>query len=498
MHRFSPNSNLAHLIPWFEWENEAFAKARADNKPVMLFLAAFWCRYCQRMDEQAFSDRENLALLNAYFVALRVEDAKRPDIDARYNLNGWPTVAFFTPAGELLAAANYLPTEQFKELLLNVYIGYQEKNDGDLSENVTEDNETVAAIQIKPETPTVAALSEIARSIISLADRQNGGYGRGQKFIHPDANDFLISCYESTKDATYLDHVRLTLDRMRHGPIYDAKDGGYFRTTTGADWTQPHREKLLAEHAGLLNNCLRVFRLTQRPEYARLAEEIIGYLDKKLFDPSKPAFFGCEDFLRFENETESKTEEFFTIIDDCIYTDANALAVIAYLNAAGLLKNSAFQTRALAVLDFLWSRCKSEPGCVCHFYDGAAREPGHLRDQTQVGCALIEAYHRTGDGEFIERAKELAEFIVLRLTNPRGGYYDRATRDAGILRSRLTLIEQNGVAAAFFLRLAGATNLVKYRDAARWALSAFTADFAAHGIHAARFGQALGEFMNGP
>ena len=263
MHRFSPNANLAHLIPWFEWENEAFAKARADNKPVMLFLAAFWCRYCQRMDEQAFSDRENLALLNAYFVALRLEDAKRPDIDARYNLNGWPTVAFFTPAGELLAAANYLPTEQFKELLLNVYIGYQEKNGDELTANVTEDNETVAAIQIKPETPTVAALSEIARSIISLADRQNGGYGRGQKFIHPDANDFLLSLYESTKDTIYLDHIRLTLDRMRGSPIYDAKDDGYFRTTTGADWTQPHREKLLAEHAGLLNNCLRVFRLTR-------------------------------------------------------------------------------------------------------------------------------------------------------------------------------------------------------------------------------------------
>ena len=496
MHRFSPNSNLAHLIPWFEWENEAFAKARADNKPVMLFLAAFWCRYCQRMDEQAFSDRENLALLNAYFVALRVEDAKRPDIDARYNLNGWPTVAFFTPAGELLAAANYLPTEQFKELLLNVYIGYQEKNGDELTANVTEDNETVAAIQIKPETPTVAALSEIARSIISLADRQNGGYGRGQKFIHPDANDFLLSCYESTKDTIYLDHVRLTLDRMRGSPIYDAKDDGYFRTTTGADWTQPHREKLLAEHAGLLNNCLRVFRLTGRMEYARSAEEIIGYLDKKLFDPSKPAFLGCEDFLRVEGETESKTEEFFTIIDDCIYTDANALAVIAYLNAAELLKNSNCRMRALAVLDFLWRRCKSDLGCLCHFYDGAPREPGHLRDQTQVGCALLEAYRSTGDQQFLEHAKELAEFILGHLTNPAGGYYDRATCDAGILRSRLTLIEQNGAAASFFFRLAATTNSARYHDAARWALGTFTTDFAAHGIHAARFGQALDEFMN--
>ena len=495
MHRFSPNPNLAHLIPWFEWENEAFAKARAENKPVMLFLAAFWCRYCQRMDEQAFSDRENLALLTAYFVPLRVEDAKRPDIDARYNLNGWPTVAFFTPAGELLAAANYLPAEQFKELLLNVYIGYQEKNGDDPIANVTDDDDAVAPNQVRPEAASAAALGEIAQSIIALADRQNGGYGRGQKFIHPDANDFLISCYESTKDTNYLDHVRLTLDRMRHSPIYDAQDGGYFRTTTGVDWAQPHREKLLAEHAGLLNNCLRVFRLTQRSEYARSAEEIIGYLDKKLFDPSKPAFSGCEDFLRVD-ETGSKAEKFFTIIDDCIYTDANALAVIAYLDAAELLQKPDCQTRALAVIDFLWSRCKSELGCVCHFYDGAAREPGHLRDQTQVGCALIAAYHRTGDGEFIERAKELAEFIVLNLTNPRGGYYDRATCDAGILRSRLTLIEQNGAAASFFLRLAGATNLVKYQDAARWALSAFTTDFAAHGIHAARFGQALDEFMN--
>ncbi len=285
MHRFSPNSNLAHLIAWFEWEDEAFAKARAENKPVMLFLSAFWCRYCQRMDEQAFSDRENLALLNAYFVALRVEDAKRPDIDARYNLNGWPTLAFFTPSGELLAAANYLAIDEFKELLLNVYIGYQQKSGDDLMAVVSDDNVTAPTIQTNDEAPWVAALNEIASSIIDTADRQNGGYGRGQKFIHPEANDFLISCYESTKDATYLDHVRLTLDRMRHGPIYDAQDGGYFRTTTGADWAQPHREKLLAEHAGLLNNCLRVFRLTQRPEYARSAEEIIGYLDKKLFRP---------------------------------------------------------------------------------------------------------------------------------------------------------------------------------------------------------------------
>ncbi len=98
MLRFSPNPNLAQLVHWLEWERDAFRRAHQQDKPVMLFLSAFWCRYCQRMDEGAFSDRENMALLNAYFVALRVENAMRPDIDARYNLNGWPTVAFCRPS----------------------------------------------------------------------------------------------------------------------------------------------------------------------------------------------------------------------------------------------------------------------------------------------------------------------------------------------------------------------------------------------------------------
>jgi uncharacterized protein YyaL (SSP411 family) len=119
-----------------------------------------------------------------------------------------------------------------------------------------------------------------------------------------------------------------------------------------------------------------------------------------------------------------------------------------------------------------------------------------LRDQTQVGCALLEAYRSTGDQQFLEHAKELAEFILGHLTNPAGGYYDRATCDAGILRSRLTLIEQNGAAASFFLRLAATTKSARFHDAAHWALGAFTTDFAAHGIHAARFGQALDEFVN--
>ncbi len=493
MLRFSPNPNLSHLIPWFEWEAEALQAAHAQDKPIMLFLSAFWCRYCQRMDEGALSERENLALLNAYFISLRAENAKRPDIDARYNLNGWPTIAFFTPGGELLAAANFLPTDDFKELLLNIYLTYQQKSAAERVAATSAESETVTVS--RGERTYQSMLLEITDSIMALADRQHGGYGGGQKFIQADANEFLLARYELTKEPAFLEQVRLTLDRMRAGSIHDTAAGGFFRTTTGADWSQPHREKLLAEQAGLLANCLRVHRLTGLSEYAEMAAEIIGYLNGQLFDPATGAFFGCEDFLRYEGAKPAGAGEFFTIIDDCLYSDANALAVCAYLDAAAQLKRDDCKTRALGILEFIWNRCRSAEAGMYHYYDDASHLAGLLNDQAQVGTALVRAYLASGDGRYLDYAKALGDFITSRLRNPAGGYFDLDTDDLGLLKLRLTEISQNGAAALFFLALAAVCDEEKYRAAACWALDAFPGDFAAHGIHAAPFGRALCEFL---
>lgn len=496
MLRFSPNPNLAHLVRWFEWEEDAFRLAREQGKPVMLFLGAFWCRYCQRMDEEAFSERENMALLNAYFVALRVENATRPDIDARYNLNGWPTIAFFTPTGELFAASNYLPSGEFKELLLNVYLSYQQKGGTPGAHEVKEEEASSTSGEGEQIPSYEAALSDITDTIMALADRENGGYGCGQKFIQADANAFLLARYEATNEVVYLDHARLTLDRMGAGAIHDAESGAFFRTTTGADWSQPHREKLLAEQAGLLSNYLTAFRLTRRAEYARVAEEIIDYLNRKLFDPARGVFFGCEDFLRREAGDASSGEEFFTIIDECIYTDANALVIIAYLEAAALLNRPDCQQRALIALESLWRRCRDAEQGMYHYHDNAAHLPGLLSDQAQMGMALIRGYSAAGGAQYLERARELAEFIVARLRNPSGGYFDSTDRQNGFLKLLLTDVTQNGDAASFFLELANATKESTYRDAALWALRAFTGNFRSHGIHAAKFGKALSDFVS--
>jgi uncharacterized protein YyaL (SSP411 family) len=490
--RFSPNPNRANMIRWYDWSENAFGVAREQNKPVMLFLSAFWCRYCQRMDEEAFSETENIALLRAYFIAIRAENAQRPDVDVRYNQNGWPTIVFMTPQGEAIVAANYLTSDQLQDLLLRVCVGYQQAPGAP----TTTPEESSAGSEKSDARARVdkSVLADITESISALADRHHGGYGAGQKFIQPEPNDFLLSRYESTGNAEYLDHVCLTLDRMRDQAIHDHREGGYFRTSTGPDWDQPHREKLLAEQAGLITNCLRTYRTTRRPEYARMAEDIVDYLNGKLYDAATGAFYGCEDFLRINTEPSSG-DEFFTIIDRCIYTDANALTISAYLDAAAILENAGCKERALRALEFLQIHCGNPAGGMFHYLDGAPQLGGWLGDQVLMGKALLEAYGTTGERNYLEQAKELAEFIVARFKNSDGGYFDLQESGFAYLSFRLTLIEQNGPAASFFLQLAAVTGDTRWREAALWGLSAFKENLVTHGIHAAAFGRALNEYL---
>ncbi|HEX6173145.1 MAG TPA: DUF255 domain-containing protein [Candidatus Binatia bacterium] len=498
MIRFSPIPNRAHLVHWHEWEDHPFGLARNQDKPVMLFLTAFWCRFCQRMDEEAFSDNENLALLNAYFISVRCDNAQRPDIDIRYNSDGWPTIAFMTADGILLSVANYLPSEQFGDLLVRVYTAYHEKKDQIrlLHRNAQQESSDMPSCVNDPR-PDLSMIDDITNQMIELADREYGGYGRGQKFIQPQVNDFLLARYEATKESQYLDHVCLTLDRMRESPMRDHETGGFFRTCSGRDWSRPHREKLLAEQAGVLANCLRAFRITRLPVYARMAEEQITYLNAHLFDAATGAFSGCEDLLRTESGGLSSDEEFFSILDGCIYIDANAKTIVTYLDAAATLPEPGCRERALHALEFLWERCRTPNGAMTHYYDGAAHLAGLLEDQVYMGNALLKAQSITRDTRYLARATALAEFILARLKNPHGGYYDIDIPGPALSAFRLTLIAQNGRAASFFLALAEATQDSRYRDAALWALAAFNGDFSRYGLDAACFGQALGEYAMG-
>lgn len=113
---FSPRPNRAHEVRWRPWGDEAFAEAKAQDRPILLSLSAVWCHWCHVMDETSYSDPGVISYVNQHFVPVRVDNDQRPDINARYNLGGWPTTAFLTPDGELMTGGTYIPPEAMLEI----------------------------------------------------------------------------------------------------------------------------------------------------------------------------------------------------------------------------------------------------------------------------------------------------------------------------------------------------------------------------------------------
>ena len=423
MFRFSPNPNSAHRIHWREWGAEAFEYAREQQKPVMLYLGAFWCGICQRMDETTFSNTEIIALLNAYFVPVRVEDAQRPDIDVRYNRNGWPTIVFMSAGGDYLAAVNYLSPGDFSDVLVRVHVGYQDSVSAGAPEPAPPPRETPHSGQYqdpapaggpdpplpvpRPDAPSVQpdAADDIASTIWNLADPEHGGYETERKFPHCAANEFLLQRYEATGDACYLNHVRLTLYTMHQSKTHDP-EGGFFRYSSKRDWSEPHHEKLLSDHAGLLGNVLHVFELTGESFFRELAEELLDYLDRGFRDPAQPFFHGCRDYIRITPGRDTppgsvlhKTRAMFSITDPWMYTDANARTVSALLQAARVLGRKDCAGHALETLRFLLERCWDGSSGMAHYFDDAPRLRGLLTDQALAGSrpgGRIRGHTRTG------------------------------------------------------------------------------------------------------
>src|SRR5213080_3789112 len=123
---FSPRPNRAHEINWQPWSPEAFERATGEDKPILLSISAVWCHWCHVMDETSYSDSRVIAAINERFVPVRVDNDRRPDVNARYNQGGWPTTAFLAPAGELLAGATYMPPEQMLGALDQIANFYKE------------------------------------------------------------------------------------------------------------------------------------------------------------------------------------------------------------------------------------------------------------------------------------------------------------------------------------------------------------------------------------
>ncbi len=503
---FSPRPNRAHEIAWQTWSPEAFERAQRDDKPVLLGISAVWCHWCHVMDETSYSDSDVIGLINDRFVAIRVDNDQRPDINARYNMGGWPTTAFLTPAGEMMAGMTYIPPDQMRDVLNQVSTYYKDNKEsieGKIAE-LMKNRERTSSPDASADGDDPLS-DQILRDVLHAAqdgyDPVFGGFGNEPKFPHSDAIDLLLHVYLRDADRDALHMARKTLEAMCKGGTYDQEWGGFYRYSTKRDWSIPHYEKMLEDNAQLLRALLKLYRISENDEHRRYIDFTIEYLDTWLSDSETGAFYGSQDadeeLYPLPNEERRKFAPPY--VDKTVYTSWNAMAIAAYLEASWTRGRPDLRDRALKALDFLWERLHTDADGLYRFLapDGP-KIPGLLGDQAWTALACLDAYEVAGRPQDFARAQQLAAFMSERLAADGGGFRDTPPEHEtlGRLAQPQTPVKENSIAALVFIRLARLTHDERYEAIARATLTRFAHVAESQGYFASDYAKAVDLLLN--
>ncbi|MBI5741945.1 MAG: thioredoxin domain-containing protein [Nitrospirae bacterium] len=294
-------------IDWYPWSEEAFDKARRENRPLFLSSGAVWCHWCHVMAEECFFDDDIARLLNENFVSIKLDRDERPDVDRRYQLavaamgsgGGWPLSVFMTPDGRPFFGGTYFPPEDrmgrpgFNKVLRAVLELYQTKRD-----DITQYTDKLMA-SLKNPHPRAgeigeSLLAEGMTNILSEFDPQNGGFGIAPKFPMPGALEFLMNRHFLTWDGPAGYAVSKTLEAMASGGFYDQLGGGFHRYSTDKSWIIPHFEKMADDNAWLLRNYLNAYSIFGDRLFREVAEGTFCFVRAVLSDP-EGGFYASQD-----------------------------------------------------------------------------------------------------------------------------------------------------------------------------------------------------------
>jgi hypothetical protein len=295
-------------VGWYPWGDEAFEKARSEDKPVFLSIGYSTCHWCHVMERESFEDEEVAALLNDTFVNIKVDREERPDIDAVYmkvcqimtQSGGWPLTIMMTPDKKPFFAATYIPRENkygrsgMLELIPKIKSLWNERRTDVLSAAKEITHTLRQPLTEKGNGLSEETLHRAYRSLSMSFDTTFGGFGQAPKFPSPHNLFFLLRYWKRTGDAQALRMVEHTLQNMRRGGIYDQIGFGFHRYSTEARWIVPHFEKMLYDQALMAMACIELYQATGKKEYENTAREIFTYVLRDMTD-EQGGFYCAED-----------------------------------------------------------------------------------------------------------------------------------------------------------------------------------------------------------
>ena len=485
----------AESIDWLAWGADTFARAAAEQKPILLFIGAAWCRWTAEMDRFSYRDARVVHLVTDRFLPVRVDAERRPDVSARYTLDGWPTTAFLTPAGDLLGGGTYLDADALTAVLADVaeaFAGRRADIDARAAAARTvaagggkavrtgarrppEDGDDHAGRDDATRLDDDAGLDHgagqwLQELLLARFDAASAGFGDGPKRVEADAlAAALLRC--QTRDPDLSRVVTRTLDAMAGGGLWDAVDGGFFRYCAGRDWSDPAPEKLLVPNARLLDLYLTASTLFERADYAERARAIVRFVHGTLAD-SEGGFFasqrGAPDPDRGRSPAPGQGA-----IDRTVYTDATAVMASAYIHGASVLDDRSLLEFAAESVDRVVMATYERGAGVGHTVSGSPAPRGLLGDQVMASTALLDLYEATGQAVYLDMPRELMAYCHQALWDEAGGFADRdptlqgPDAPVGLLRDPVHPLDLNCRAVMVLARLADLAEEPAHLDLAR-------------------------------
>ncbi len=448
-------------VDWYPWGEEAFAKARAEDKPIFLSIGYSTCHWCHVMEEESFENDSIAALMNRYFVCIKVDREERPDVDRVYMTalqsmgenGGWPMSMFLTPDLKPFFGGTYYPPESrygrigFPDLLRRIH----EIWTTDRARVLDAANGVVSFLQQLPTTSrggtlTPAVLDRCFEQFQQMYDAEHGGFGGAPKFPRPVVLNFLLRYYHRTGNRDALKMAEHTLEKMASGGMYDHIGGGFHRYSVDADWRVPHFEKMLYDQAQLANAYLDLFLITGSKRYAAIARDVLEYVLRDMTD-ALGGFYSAEDADSPRPESpEQKGEGAFYVwtkkeILDALGKETGSVfcfhygveedgnvAVDPQLEFTG--RNILYVAHPIAETAAAFHRTESDVVALLaaarkRLFELRARRPRpHLDDKILAGwnglmiSACARASQALGESRYLDAARASARFVLQKMVDP--------------------------------------------------------------------------------